>query len=181
MSLDGQVRPEASAVSSAEASQPVSLLEKIVGGIAGCILFALMLCTFLDVAGRFFFNRPLPGALEFTEIMMGGLIFSILPLVTARREHITVDILDLSWSGLDAVQSFVINVASAVMLALLGWRLWLQALDMAAYDAMSPFLGLPMAPVAGFMSIMIGVTVVVLLILAFRPAKRPSISDPPKV
>src|SRR3546814_8744945 len=70
-----------------------------------------MVCTFVDVVGRYVFNSPLPGALELTEIMMASLIFTILPVVSARSDHITVDLLVLPRSSmLRRIQNLAINV-----------------------------------------------------------------------
>src|SRR3546814_7503451 len=89
-----------------------------------------MVCTFVDVVGRYVFNSPLPGALELTEIMMASLIFTILPVVSARSDHITVDLLVLPRSSmLRRIQNLAINVTSAIMLAVLAWQLWLHAAD----------------------------------------------------
>ncbi len=54
------------------------------------ILFALMVITVLDVVGRYVLNAPLVGAFELTKLSMGLLVFSALPLVTARERHIVV-------------------------------------------------------------------------------------------
>ena len=58
------------------------------------ILFALMVITLLDVVGRYFLNAPLAGAFELTRLAMGLLVFSALPLVTARERHIVVSLFD---------------------------------------------------------------------------------------
>src|SRR3546814_13262355 len=78
-----------------QSAAPLHLIEKVVCGFAATILFCLMVCTFVDVVGRYVFNSPLPGALELTEIMMASLIFTILPVVSARSDTITVDLLVL--------------------------------------------------------------------------------------
>src|SRR3546814_19854622 len=95
-----------------------------------------MVCTFVDVVGRYVFNSPLPGALELTEIMMESLIFTILPVVSARSDHITVDLLVLPRSSmLRRIQNLAINVTSPILLAVLAWPLWLHAADMYSYKA----------------------------------------------
>src|SRR5688572_18642940 len=58
---------------------------------AGAMICVMMLVTTIDVAGRYFLNRPLFGAFEVTEILMGLVIFAGMPLATARREHIAVN------------------------------------------------------------------------------------------
>src|SRR3546814_8905033 len=70
--------------------------------------------------------------------MMASLIFTILPVVSARSDHITVDLLVLPRSSmLRRIQNLAINVTSAIMLAVLAWQLWLHAADMYSYNAIS--------------------------------------------
>ena len=51
--------------------------------------------TCIDVVGRYFLNSPLDGATELTQLMMGLIVFAILPTVCYREEHVSVDLLDL--------------------------------------------------------------------------------------
>src|SRR3546814_16251706 len=133
-----------------------------------------MVCTFVDVVGRYVFNSPLPGALELTEIMMASLIFTILPVVSARSDHITVDLLVMPRSSmLRRIQNLAINVTSAIMLAVLAWKIWLHAADMYSYNALSPFLHIPMGPVAAHIAAMAGTTASVLPFLHLRTLLPP--------
>lgn len=61
---------------------------------AAVLLFLLMLLTCVDVVGRYFFNNPLVGATELTEIALSLIIFAAIPVITWRHGHIVVDILD---------------------------------------------------------------------------------------
>ena len=61
---------------------------------AAVLLFLLMLLTCVDVVGRYFFNNPLVGATELTEIALSLIIFATIPVITWRHGHIVVDILD---------------------------------------------------------------------------------------
>src|SRR3546814_19857457 len=118
-----------------------------------------MVCTFVDVVGRYVFNSPLPGALELTEIMMASLIFTILPVVSARSDHITVDLLVLPRSSmLRRIQNLAITVTSAIMLALLAWQQWLHAADIYSNNAISPSLTIPMYPFHPILSASPGTT-----------------------
>ena len=64
------------------------------GTIAAALMFCLMLLTCVDVVGRYFFNKPVTGGFELTEMLLAALIFAGLPLVTLRGDHITVDLFD---------------------------------------------------------------------------------------
>ena len=71
------------------------LLQKTLGLFAAIVLFLMMTITAVDVVGRYFFNKPLAGGFEITEIGLALLIYCALPLVSARRE---LDISHLSCS-----------------------------------------------------------------------------------
>ena len=68
-------------------------LKSCCGLVAAAALFGLMCVTVVDVTGRKF-DRPLAGGLELTEILMVGVIFAALPLVSWRGEHVVFDTLD---------------------------------------------------------------------------------------
>jgi TRAP-type C4-dicarboxylate transport system permease small subunit len=63
-------------------------------GVAGATLFGMMLLTTADVGGRYFFNSPILGAVELTQLMLAALVFLSLPVVCWRQEHVSVDLLD---------------------------------------------------------------------------------------
>jgi len=61
--------------------------------IATCTLLAMMFLTATDVALRYIFNSPIPGALEIVEYMMGILIPFALVYTARQRAHIGVDLI----------------------------------------------------------------------------------------
>jgi TRAP-type transport system small permease protein len=98
---------------------------RVLGTVAALVLFAMMALTFVDVAGRKLFSRPVYGAYELTEFLMGTLIFCALPLVTAREGHVTIDVLDHllpAWVG--RWQRGIVGLVSTGALAFIAWRLW---------------------------------------------------------
>jgi TRAP-type transport system small permease protein len=96
----------------------------VLGTVAATVLFAMMVLTFVDVTGRKLFTHPVYGAYEITEFLMGALIFSALPLVTAREGHVTIDVLDhLLPAGLARWQRVVVSTISASALAFVAWEL----------------------------------------------------------
>ncbi|WP_170317696.1 TRAP transporter small permease [Paroceanicella profunda] len=141
---------------------PIAIVLKLF--VALVVLFLAVL-TCVDVTGRYFFNHPVSGASELTEFGMGLLIFGGLPLVTARREHVSIDLLDII-VGVKAkgLQTVVMLITSIAGLGLMCWRLWLKGDAMARYSDTSIFLGVPLAPFAWFMSVMAGVAVLALVV-----------------
>ena len=120
----------------------------LLGYVAGILLFCLMTLTCVDVIGRYFFNMPVTGGFELTEMMLAALIFFGLPLVTIRNEHVMVDLLDpVTPDWLLRIQHIVSCLVCAVASGYLAWRLWLRASNMAAAGETTD--GNPSAQVVG--------------------------------
>jgi len=121
----------------------------VLGWLAGLVLLAMMAVTVVDVVGRYFLNRPLPGAFEVTELGLVLLIFAGLPLVSARDEHINVPLLvERLGPGARRVQRELTRLLGAALLALVAWRLWVRAGQLLDYGDRTTFLRIPLAPVA---------------------------------
>lgn len=130
-------------------------LRVALGLITGILLMAMMLLTAVDVGGRYFFNSPVEGAQELTEMLLATSMFSALPLVTLGREHVTVSLFDHFFTGAaNMVRNIIIDILSLVVLLAFGWRLVLLGQVLAEYDDQTLFLGLPLAPIAWFMAAM---------------------------
>ncbi|HEX7439296.1 MAG TPA: TRAP transporter small permease [Caldimonas sp.] len=145
-------------------------LETLLGAISASVLFAMMLVTAVDVAGRYLFNKPLAGGFELTELMLAALIYCGLPLVSKRREHIVIDTFDVFMSkrvkrSLDVVADIVCSAT----LAGIGWLIFRRAVRVAEYGDTTSVLTLPLAPVAYLMGTMIVVTAAIHLWLIFVP------------
>jgi TRAP-type transport system small permease protein len=146
------------------------VLQRALGVTSAVVLFAMMLITAVDVAGRYLFNRPIAGGFELTEILLAALIYCGLPLVSARREHIVIDTFDPMFSralkrGLDMVA----EVVCAVALAGVGGLIFLRANRVAEYGDTTSVLKLPLAPVVYLMAVMITVAALIHLLLIFVP------------
>ena len=108
--------------------RPTHILGRGVGLAAAAVLFALMVLTFIDVIGRYVFSAPLPSAFELTELSMGILSFLGLPLVSARRGHIAISLVDrLIGRRGRRLQQIVVNLLAALAFAFLTWRMWVEA------------------------------------------------------
>jgi TRAP-type C4-dicarboxylate transport system permease small subunit len=143
------------------------------GCVAAAVLLLMMLLTCIDVIGRYFFNQPVPGGFEITEMLLAALIFSGLPLVTLRNEHVTIDVLDSvtpEWVyRIQHVAACLIGVLSTGYLA---WRLWLRALNMDAAGETTAQLKFKLAYLTYGMSILMAFTAVALLVLMTRRPQR---------
>ena len=105
--------------------------DRVFGAVAALALVGMVLLTCVDVIGRYVLNRPLTGAFELSEMAMGALVFASLPLVTLRRQQVTVDLLDwllpATWR---TVQDAVANLIAAACTLVVAWRLWVKAEEM---------------------------------------------------
>ena len=144
------------------------LLQKILGVVAATVLFLMMVITAIDVVGRYFFNKPLAGGFEITEMGLAMLIYCALPLVSARREHIVIDTLDVFMSK--AVKTFLDRLSDSIcFLALsgVGYLLFRRAERVAEYGDTTNVLLIPLAPVVYTMSVMIGIAALMHMVLIF--------------
>jgi TRAP-type C4-dicarboxylate transport system permease small subunit len=147
-----------------QGNRGVLWMSRLLGGVAVTLLFAMMILTFIDVVGRYFFNFPVPGGFEITEIMMATLIFAGLPLMTISREHITVDLFDrFTPSGISHIRDAVISLICALSMGTITWRMWVKAGEAVEYGDVTAFLYIPMGPPTYFMCVMSGLTAVVFL------------------
>lgn len=133
----------------------------------------MMALTFVDVIGRYLFNRSVPGSFEITEIMMAVLIFAGLPLVSHREEHVSVDLVDhLVAPAVRRVQRRAIEFLSSALLAGLAYLLWRKAQQVAAYGDTTTVLLIRYAPYVYLMAAFLAVTAVVHLFKALAPDRR---------
>ena len=146
--------------------------------IAAAVLMALMALTCVDVAGRYFFNQPVWGGFELTEMMLALLIFAGLPLVSLRNDHVTVDLFDpVTPDWLFRIQHLVACAIGVACTAYLAWRLWLRAGSMTAAGETTAQLKITLGWLTYAMSLLMALTAVALLILAFRRPQRHHVVD----
>lgn len=138
--------------------------------VASVLLFAMMAVTFVDVVGRDLFDHALNGAYEVTEVLLGLIVFAGLPIVTWRREHVTVDLLTMRLRALPrAVLARLAAGVTALVLGVLAWRLGVTAHDITGYGDATVFLGIPLGPVAGAMAALSAAATVAAVVRTVRP------------
>lgn len=149
--------------------RPLAAATRLLQLVAALLLLVMMTVTFVDVIGRYVFNSPLPGAFELTEVLLALVVFVGLPIVTARREHVTVDLVTGRLPG--AVRRGFARLALTVtagVLGLLSWRLALLARDFSSYGDATVYLGIPLGPVALVMAVLTGISALVATVLILR-------------
>ena len=142
-----------------------SVLDQFLGFLAATVLMLMMIVTFIDVAGRYLFLAPLPGAFEMTEIMMAMLIFAGLPLVSRANQHVTVNlIIGLLSPKIRYFQRLITQIIMALVFGVMAWRMWIKAAEMLVQGDETAYLLIPIAPVAFFMTILLGVSSLIVAI-----------------
>ncbi|MBC5638045.1 TRAP transporter small permease [Ornithinibacillus sp. BX22] len=147
-----------------------SLVIKIVGiqgQIANGVLLFMMAIISFDVIGRNFFNHPLKGTYEMTELSSAMLVFLALAITHQRGNHITIDFLVERFSK--KAQNLLLGVVEmviALVVLLIAMHIFENGLRMMERNSATTDLGLPVYP---FLFI-IAFTLTTFMLLAFFKA-----------
>lgn len=140
--------------------------------LAALSLMGMMGVAFIDVIGRTFFNAPLPGATELTELAVAATISFAFPSLGYRGLHATIDVLDAfvpeRWRG---VQTGFADLLCAVAFAFVAWRVWIEGGKTARFGGATPLLEVPMAPVLYGIAILFAISALAFVLAIFRPFK----------
>lgn len=117
--------------------------------VATVALALIAVVTFCDVIARKVFNAGFTFSVEMTEMAMALIVFLGVGLVTHQRGHIVVDVITLRLSERARVWlGFVTNILSLGFVAIMVWRLWLQAAFIASKGDSTPIWNFPLWPIA---------------------------------
>lgn len=145
----------------------VRLAEGLLGGIVGVLLMAMMLITVVDVIGRYALRQPVPGAYELVELTLAVVIFMALPLVCLKDEHIAVTLLIERFAARTRqVHAGIVSMLCAGVLAVVAWRLYAHAAQLASYGEVTVFLRLPKGPIGYTMAALSALGAVALVVVA---------------
>ncbi len=145
--------------------RPAIWLGRLPSFLAAATLFALMVMTFFDVMLRSVFNNPIESATELTRLFMAIIVFSSLPVISWKGEHIVVDLLD-SWFGEAAsrIRDGLVNLASGAALVWPALRVWQLAGRARQYGDVTEYLQIPQFYIAYFIAVATFVTAALLLV-----------------
>jgi TRAP-type C4-dicarboxylate transport system permease small subunit len=126
-----------------------SVAARVLALLVAPLVFLLMAMTAFDVAGRYLFNRPLYGGYEITELMMGIMVFAMLPVVSTRNEHITIGFNPFrSIAIVERIRRVCVEVLCAFALAIMAWRVAVLGQRAVELGDRTILLQLPVAPFA---------------------------------
>ena len=142
----------------------VRSLNKAVTAAANILLCVMVVVTCIDVIGRYFFSAPLLGAHEIITLAMGIMIYLGMPLVTASREHLIVDLAGslLSPKG-KRIQQIIVNTIAALTFILFSYLLLFHGFGLAEDLIASEDLEVEQAPISYIMAVMCFLTIFVFL------------------
>lgn len=146
-------------------------IQRAVSLLLVALLSAMVALTFVDVVGRRLFNTPVFGANDITEHLMALITFSGLPLLTARRGHLSIDLFD-HWLLRPQWRAWhkAVDLLIAAVLALIAWEYFKAVGEAYDINEVSPALTIPRA----WMYAYIGCTAGIAALLAlFVSAPRP--------
>jgi TRAP-type C4-dicarboxylate transport system permease small subunit len=98
-------------------------ITRFINAVGVFFLTMMMLVITADVFSRFFFNAPIAGSLEIIQFMLVLTILFDIPYATARKQHVSIDILTSKLSNRSALrlESIMILISLILSLAVV-WR-----------------------------------------------------------
>lgn len=144
--------------------------------LACATLFALMLMTFCDVIMRSAFNAPIEAATELTRLFMAIIVFSVLPVISARGGHIVVDLLDsfISSPLIIRLRDNLMYIICGALLILPAERVSVLAERARSYGDTTEYLNIPQFYIAWFIAVMTFITAIVLILRGLAGLFAPS-------
>jgi TRAP-type transport system small permease protein len=141
--------------------------------LAGLLAALMMLVTVTDVIGRGLLNKPLVGAFETIELLMAAIVFLALPFVTWRREHVNVTLFyERMPPRARSLSTALSEIVAAIVCGLLAWRAWLYGERLIEVGERTMELGIPRGYVPIAVSIILALSGLIFLLLAFRALFR---------
>ena len=132
-------------------------LQRLVEILLMTFLSGMVLLTFTDVIGRRLFNTPVFGAHDITEHLMAVIVFSGLPLLTANRAHLSIDLFD-RWLLQPQWRTwhYLVNGLIAAVLALIAYEFAVSIQEANDMREVSQALGIPRAWMYAYLAITSG-------------------------
>lgn len=140
------------------------------GLVVAVCMFAMMVLMFLDVGARKLLATSVPGAVELIELLMLGVVFAGLPLVSLAGEHIVMDMLDtLLPASLRRLQARVADLFCALLLVAAGGLVLQRALRTMAFGDVTPALEIGLGKFQFAIGLLLWVAAAVHLLLLACP------------
>ncbi len=159
MTQSQTMSPDQSGDRTAEAVDPptssplrkLNVAGMLMAALGGLLLTTMMGLTVFDVIGRYVFNAPIKGAAELTEVLLCATIFLGLGAVSLADDHVVVDLVTDKLPGwIHPWRLILTGLCAAIILFVVGWRIWIYATQIGGYGGTTTNLKLPIAPLGYF-------------------------------
>jgi TRAP-type transport system small permease protein len=112
--------------------------------IAQLILLFIVIVVTLDAFGRSVFTMPIQGAYEMTEQGLALLVFFSLSYTFLKGDHIAIDfVVDKFSESLKSTINIIINFLIFIVMLLVTWQMWNNAMRLMKANLVTGDLGLP--------------------------------------
>jgi TRAP-type C4-dicarboxylate transport system permease small subunit len=130
----------------------------------------LVVVITVDVCGRYFVNKPLPGSLEIVQMIILVMSGFAMMLTAAKGKHIKIDLIPSKLSE----RGRVISNSLGELLGFCTWTLltiavYLQAIRSIRYGELTETLEIPKGPLMLILAIALSLYTLTLLFNIFRP------------
>jgi TRAP-type C4-dicarboxylate transport system permease small subunit len=138
-------------------------VNRVLGYVASSFLILLMMITVIDVILRYFFNSPITGTTEISQLMMIIIVFPALGWAAIDRAHIRVDLLIRLFPTRPraVVDSITLLIALGIYI-IIAWRSFLES---AVVNRQTSLIHLPFAPFYWLMSVSLAIFCLAILAL----------------
>ncbi len=137
----------------------------------GCVaLTAIILIVFVDVLGRYFLNKPLPGSYELVEQLMGVLAGFAIMYAAVKRGHVALDLIVSRFSRrTQAIMGSIFSLLGFGTWAVLAYKVYQHALKALETGITTDVLPIKLRQILLTLAVGTFLCSLILLIQAFRP------------
>ena len=141
----------------------IRIVNRVLGYVASGFLILLMMITVIDVFLRYFFNSPLTGTTEISQLMMIIIVFPALGWAAIDRAHIRVDLLINQVPN--RPRAIVNSITFLIALGIYFIITWRSFLESAVVNRQTSLIHLPFAPFYWIMSVSLAIFCLAILAL----------------
>jgi TRAP-type C4-dicarboxylate transport system permease small subunit len=103
---------------------------RVIFMIGGLFVMFLALITIIDVVARYFFNNPIRGSIELSELTMATVIFLCFGYSFTERAHISLEIVTMRLSSkLQLLLERITRLLTVIFLVLMMWQGAMRAIS----------------------------------------------------
>lgn len=146
--------------------------ERLVGALnslSSSILFLMMAFMVVDVIGRKAFNRPLVGSVELVELCLLVSVYAAVPLVSASRVHVRIELLDsVIPLALRSLRGRISELFCGLVLLGCAWLVSERAISTYRAEDATSLLRIGFWPFYAVVAVLLAVDAIIHVALAFQ-------------